>query len=174
MRKALLAGAAAAIMLLSACGGTTQPEFSQEDTKENVQNFYNEISALDESSKSSLDDFNKALSAYSAGTLAADDLEKAIEKFQDTSSDLADKAKKVKVSSRFPDEIEKMLIEAKDSFEKAYNIKKEASESADSPSVTAEQFDQMNKNADIVMLYGISKLNQAREATGLLSDQKAN
>ncbi|MNI50106.1 hypothetical protein D3C73_1047500 [compost metagenome] len=67
-----------------------------------------------------------------------------------------------------------MLIEAKDSFEKAYNIKKEASESADSPSVTAEQFDQMNKNADIVMLYGISKLNQAREATGLLSDQKAN
>lgn len=168
MRKALLVGAAIALVLLSACGGKEPAALSHEDVQESVQEFYNEISSLDQTAKTSLNDFNEALASYSGGSLTADELEKAIEKFQDTASDLSDKADDVEVAPGLPDNVEKLLNEAKDSFQKAYEIKKEASQSADSPDVTAEQFNQMNKNADIVMLYGISKLNQARESIGLL------
>ncbi|MFD1773000.1 hypothetical protein [Paenibacillus rhizophilus] len=173
MRKALLAGIALVLVLLSACSGKAPAALSHEDVQESVQQFYNEISSLDQTAKSSLEDFNEALASYSGGNMSADQLEKAIEKFQDTASDLSDKADDVKVTPGLPDNVEKLLTEAKDSFQKAYVIKKEASQSADSPDVTAEQFNQMNKNADIVMLYGISKLNEAREATGLLDTKKS-
>lgn len=174
MRTTLLAGALSGLILLSACGGNGQAQYSEADTKENVQQYYNEISALDETSKSALEDFNEALTDYSGGTLSADELENAIETFQNTAADLAKQADKIKVSSRFPDDVEKLLIEANESFQNAYDLKKDAAQSADSPSVTADQFDQMNKNADIVMLYGISKLNEARQAVGLLEDSSAS
>ncbi|MDT3426445.1 hypothetical protein J2Z22_001971 [Paenibacillus forsythiae] len=167
MRTALLAGAVISLVLLGACSGGTPSALTHEEVQESVQQLYDEVSTLDQSAKSSLDDFNKALASYSGGTLAAGELEKALQKFQDTASDLSDKADDIEISSGLPDDVEKLLLEAKDSFQKAYEIKKEASESADSPGVTAEQFDQMNKNADIVMLYGISKLNEAKEAVGL-------
>ncbi|AKG35658.1 hypothetical protein [Paenibacillus durus] len=173
MRTALLAGAVILLALLSACGGGAPAALSHEDVQKSVQQFYDEMSTLDQSAKSSLDDFNEAIASYSGGTLTADELDKAIKKFQDTASDLSDQADDAKIPSGLPDNVEKLLAEAKDSFQKAYEIKKEASESAVSPDVTAEQFDQMNKNADIVMLYGISKLNQAREATGLMDTKKS-
>lgn len=171
MKKVLLIGTLMLIVILSACSNnnsTSSAPASEEEVQETVQNFYNEMSKLDELGKSSLTEFNEAIAAYSAGELSDRQLEKKINEFQKTATDLSNQAEKVKISSSLPEDIRKLLDESKIAFQSAYSLKEQASQGADSAEVTAEKFEELNQNADVAMLYGISKLNEAREATGLI------
>lgn len=171
MKKALLIGMLMMTVILGACSNnqsTSSTPATEEEVQEIVQNFYNEISKLDEAGKSSLAEFNEALAAYSAGEITDKQLEKEINQFQSTATDLSNQAEKVKISSSLPEDIRKLLEESKIAFQSAFSLKEQAAQSAVSADVTAEQFDELNQNADVAMLYGISKLNEAREATGLI------
>ena len=168
MKKALLIGMLMMTVILSACSNTQSAPATEDEVQEIVQNFYNEISKLDELGKTSLTEFNEALSAYSAGELSDKQLEKEIKQFKSTASELTEQAEKLKISSSLPEDIRKLLEESKTAFESAYLLKEQASKGADSADVSAEEFDELNKNADVAMLYGIAKLNEAREATGLI------
>ena len=172
MRQALLAGLLMFVVVLSACSNNSAEPASQEVVQETVQNFYNEISKFDEMGKSSLDKFNTTLSSYSTGQATDKELQKAVDEFQDSASDIADQVNDVKVSKSLPDSIEKLLRDSIIAFKSAYSIKEQASKSAVSPDVTAEEFDEMNKQADVAMLYGISKLNEARVAAGLIDAEE--
>lgn len=167
----LLIGMIMVFAILSACNNensAVSTPASEEEVQEMVQNFYNEISSLEESGKSSLTDFNEAITAYSAGDISDKQLEKQIDQFQRTATELSDKIEKVKIPASLPEDIRKLLDESKIAFESAYSLKEEASQGADSADVTAEEFDDLNQNADTAMLFGISKLNLAREASGLI------
>ncbi|KAA9007556.1 hypothetical protein F4V43_03435 [Paenibacillus spiritus] len=168
MRTIILAVSAAALLLLGGCGGGKSAPLSEQETRQEVQNFYEKLAKLDQESKDSLAAFNEKLADYSAGKAEAPELEKALDSFQDEASDIAEDVHKVRVPKGLPDAVANLLKESKTSFEEAYSMKEEASKSAASSDVTAEQFDQLNKNADITMLYGISKLNEARQAVGLM------
>ncbi|MBT2293441.1 hypothetical protein J7E73_30985 [Paenibacillus albidus] len=174
MKHMVRTGMVMAFILISACSGknlaSTVPG-SEEEVQESVQNFYNQMSEFEQLGKSSLAAFNEALTSYSTGQATDKQLEKAVTKFQNAAAEIADKAEDVKVSSALPENIGKLLSEAKIAFESAYEIKEEASKSAVSPEVTAEQFEEMNQKADVAMLYGISKLNEARVASGLLEPE---
>lgn len=174
MKKVLLIGTLLMTIILGACGNnnsTSSVPATKEETQEIVQTFYNDMSKLEETGKSSLADFNEALTAYSSGQLTDKQLEKIINKFQSTATDLTNQAEDVEVSSRLPEDVRKLLNDSKIAFKSAYSLKEEASQGADSPDVTAEQFNDLNQKADVAMLYGISKLNEAREATGLLDEE---
>ncbi|MEK4453695.1 hypothetical protein [Paenibacillus sp. FSL L8-0506] len=173
MKKALLIGMLMMTVILSACSNnsTSSVPATEEEVQETVQNFYNEMSKLEESGKTSLAEFNEAIAGYSAGELTDKQLEKKIKQFQSTATDLSNQAEKVKISSSLPEDIRKLLEESKVAFESAYSLKEEASQGADSANVTAEQFNELNQNADVAMLFGISKLNEAREATGLIDSE---
>lgn len=174
MRRALLIGMIMVFAIISACSNensTTSAPASEEEVQEIVQNFYNEISSLDELGKSSLAEFNEALTSYSAGEITDKQLEKHINQFQRTATELSDKVEKVKISASLPEDIHKLLDESKTAFQNAYSLKEKASQGADSAEVTAEEFDELNQNADVAMLFGISKLNQAREESGLIDSE---
>lgn len=174
MRRALLLAMVMVLAILSACSNenstTTEPA-SEDEVQELVQNFYNEMSKFEQLGKSSLTEFNEALAAYSAGELTDKQLEKKIDQFQSNATELSGKVEKVKISSRLPEDVRDLLNESKIAFQSAYSLKEQASQGADSTEVTAEQFEELNKNADLAMLYGIAKLNQAREATGLIDSE---
>ncbi|KAI7254265.1 hypothetical protein KC345_g11278 [Hortaea werneckii] len=172
MRQALLAGLLMFVVVLSACSNNSAEPASQEVVQETVQNFYNEISKFDEMGKSSLENFNTTLTSYSTGQATDKELQKAVDEFQDTASDIAEQVNDVKISKSLPDSIETLLRDSIIAFKSAYSIKEQASKSAVSPDVTAEEFDEMNKQADVAMLYGISKLNQARVAAGLIDEEE--
>lgn len=171
MRNALLAGLLVVVVLLSACSNNSSAPASEEDVQETVQNFYNEMSKFDQMGKSSLEDFNTTVASYSAGKATDKELEKALEQFQNTASEIADEVKDVKISGSLPEDIQKLLRDSIIAFQSAYSIKEKASESAVSPEVTPEEFNAMNEQADVAMLYGISKLNEAREAVGLIDSE---
>ncbi|UQZ32841.1 hypothetical protein C2I18_04260 [Paenibacillus sp. PK3_47] len=168
MRKTLLTGLLLMVVILSACSNNSAAPATEEEVQETVLNFYNEMSKYDEMGKSSLENFNATLTSYSTGNATDKELEKAVDEFQDTASDLADQVKDVEIASNLPDDIEKLLRDSTIAFQSAYSIKEQASKSAVSPDVTADEFNEMNQQADVAMLYGISKLNEAREAVGLL------
>ncbi|WP_019909382.1 hypothetical protein [Paenibacillus sp. HW567] len=173
MRKALLTALLMALVVLSACGNNSSAPATHEEVQQTVQNFYNEMAKFDEMGKSSLESFNTTLTSYSTGKATDKELEKAIDKFQDTTSDIAGDVKDVKVSTNLPENIQKLLRDSIIAFQSAYSIKEQASKSAVSPNVTAEQFNDMNKQADVAMLYGISKLNEARVAAGLIEAESS-
>ncbi|KWX74430.1 hypothetical protein AMQ84_20770 [Paenibacillus riograndensis] len=173
MRQALLAALLMMVGILSACSNNSSAPASHEEVQENVQNFYNEMSKFDEMGKSSLEAFNTALTSYSTGKASDSEMEKAVDDFQDTASDIADEVKDVKISKSLPENIRKLLKESVIAFQSAYSIKEKASKSAVSPDVTAEEFQDMNQQADVAMLYGISKLNEARVAAGLIEPGSA-
>lgn len=172
MRQALLAGLLMFVVVLSACSNNSAEPVSQEVVQETVQNFYNEFSKFDEMGKSSLESFNTTLTSYSTGKATDKELQKAVDEFQDTASDIADQVNDVKISKSLPDSIEKLLRDSMIAFKSAYSIKEQASKSAVSPDVTPEEFNEMNKQADVAMLYGISKLNEARVAAGLIDAEE--
>lgn len=175
MKKVLLVGLLMSMMIVSAaCGNNSASEpATQDEIQESVQEFYNHMSELDERGKTSLSDFNAAVASYSAGTASGDELQKALDKFQDTATDLADQVEKVKLPSNLPENIQTLLRDSMIAFKSAYSIKEQASEGAASPTVTADEFTQMNQQADVAMLYGISKLNEARVAAGLIEKDEA-
>lgn len=173
MRQALLAGLLVVVMILSACGNNSAEPASPEEVQETVQSFYNEMSKFDEMGKSSLENFNTTLTSYSTGQATDKEFQKAVDSFQDTASQLAEHVSDIKIAGGLPDTIEKLLRDSVIAFQSAYQIKEKASKSAVSPDVTAEEFDAMNQQADVAMLYGISKLNEAREAAGLIDPEQA-
>lgn len=172
-RKALLIALLMAFVVLSACGNNSSAPATHEEVQEAVQNFYNEMTKFDEMGKSSLEAFNTTLTSYSTGKATDKEMGKAVDEFQDTASDIADDVKDVKISSSLPENIQKLLRDSMIAFQSAYSIKEKASKSAVSPNVTAEEFNDMNKQADVAMLYGISKLNEARVAAGLIEAESA-
>ncbi|ASA23507.1 hypothetical protein [Paenibacillus donghaensis] len=171
MRKSLFTGLIVLVMVLSACS-SNEPEAaipaSDDEVQESVMNFYNEISRIEQSGKSSLEDFNAALSSYSAGEVSAKQLKKAIKQFQKNAANLTEETADVEIVSGLPENIRKLLVESIIAFQSAYSLKEEASKSADSPNVSPEQFNKIIENADVAMLFGISKLNEARVASGLI------
>jgi hypothetical protein len=174
MRKTLLTGLIMLCTILSACGSNNSAApvpASNEEVQETVQNFYNEMSKIEQLGKSSLEDFNAALASYSTGKATDKQLEKAVDQFQNTAAEISDQAEDVKVSASLPENIRKLLKESTIAFQSAYSLKEEASQGADSADVTAEQFNELNQKADLAMLYGISKLNEAREASGLIEPE---
>ncbi|MBY0012635.1 hypothetical protein [Paenibacillus typhae] len=173
MKKALLITVLLMGMILSACSNNSSAPASEEEVQETVQNFYNEMTKFDEMGKTSLENFNVALTSYSTGAATDKELEEALDSFQDTASDIADQVNDVKISKSLPDNIETLLRDAAIAFKSAYSIKEQASQSAASPEVTADEFNAMNQQADVAMLYGISKVNQARVAVGLLDEDSA-
>ncbi|MNC22968.1 hypothetical protein D3C75_709770 [compost metagenome] len=173
MRKTLLTILLMLVFVLSACSNDSSAPASEEEVQETVQNFYNEMSKFDEMGKSSLESFNTTLTSYSTGTATDDELEKAVDEFQDTASDIADQVKDVKISKSLPENIQTLLRDAAIAFQSAYSIKEQASQGAVSPEVTADEFNSLNQQADVAMLYGISKLNEARVAVGLLEEDSA-
>ncbi|MNC10617.1 hypothetical protein D3C75_582830 [compost metagenome] len=173
MRQALLAALLMAVVVLSACSNNTSEPASHEEVQETVQSFYNEMTKFDEMGKSSLETFNTTLTSYSNGKASDKEMEKAVDEFQDTASDIAEEVKDVKISKSLPEDIQKLLRDSVIAFQSAYSIKEQASKSAVSPDVTAEEFKDMNQQADVAMLYGISKLNEARVAAGLIEPESA-
>ncbi|WP_342480479.1 hypothetical protein NST07_26060 [Paenibacillus sp. FSL L8-0340] len=171
MRKALLTGLLMVVVILSACSNNSSAPASEEEAQETVQNFYDKMSQFDEKGKSSLDNFNTTLTSYSTGKASDKELEKAVDQFQDTTSEIADEVGDVKISKSLPKEVQTLLNESIIAFKSAYSIKEQASKSAVSPDVTADEFNAMNQQADVAMLYGISKLNEARAAVGLIEDE---
>lgn len=171
MRKALLTGLLMVVVILSACSNNSSAPASEEEAQETVQNFYDKMSQFDEKGKSSLDNFNTTLTSYSTGKASDKELEKAVDQFQDTTSEIADEVGDVKISKSLPEEVQTLLNESIIAFKSAYSIKEQASKSAVSPDVTADEFNAMNQQADVAMLYGISKLNEARAAVGLIEDE---
>lgn len=175
MKRALLIGMIMALAILSACSNensTTSAPATEEEVQEIVQNFYNELSSLEEIGKSSLAEFNEAIASYSAGELTDKKLEKEINRFQRTATELSEKVEKVEISPSLPEDIRKLLDESIIAFQSAYSLKEEASQGADSAEVSAEEFEELNQNADLAMLVGISKLNQARQASGLIETEE--
>ncbi|MFP4975730.1 hypothetical protein ACE6ED_10015 [Paenibacillus sp. CN-4] len=160
-------------VLLAGCGNSGAKLDTQEAIQESVQDFYNKVSELEVAGKEALESFNGTIAAYTEGKADETELEKAIDSFQSATADIREKAAKLEVDSGLPDDVEQLMDEAKTSFQEAYKLKAQASDSVDSADVTAEQFDEMNKNADIVMLYGISKLKEARSAVGLDEEELA-
>ena len=173
MKKMLFIGLILICSLLSACGSEPAAIVTKEDIQAHVQNFYNEFSGIEQEGKSSLEDFNELLASYSKGEATDKQLKKGIDTFQDTATDLKKRVNEVKISSGLPKEIKAFLEDSKIAFQSAYSLKEQASKSADSDTVTAEQFKEMNQNADLAMLYGISKLNEARVASGLVDAEAA-
>ncbi|MDF9843614.1 MULTISPECIES: hypothetical protein [unclassified Paenibacillus] len=173
MKKALLITVLLMVMILNACSNNSSAPASEEEVQETVQNFYNEMTKFDEMGKSSLENFNTTLTSYSTGAATDKELEEALDSFQDTASDIADQVKDVEISKSLPENIETLLRDAAFAFQSAYSIKEQASQSAASPEVTADEFNAMNQQADVAMLYGISKVNQARVAVGLLDEDSA-
>ncbi|NQX44441.1 hypothetical protein HQN87_03770 [Paenibacillus tritici] len=173
MRQALFAGLIMVVVLLSACGNNSAEPASEEVVQETVQSFYNEMSKYDEMGKSSLENFNTTLTSYSTGQATDKELQKAVNRFQDTASEIADQVNDVKISKSLPDTVQTLLRDSVIAFQSAYQLKEKASQSAVSPDVTAEEFNAMNQQADVAMLYGISKLNEARLAAGLIEPEKA-
>jgi hypothetical protein len=173
MKNLLKPGLILILLLLSACGNSEAAIVTKEDIQAHVQNFYNEMSAMEQEGKSSLEDFNELLASFSAGKATDKQLQKGIDEFQDTATELSERAEDVKISSGLPKDVKALLDESKAAFESAYSLKEQASQSADSAEVTAEQFKEMNQNADLAMLFGISKLNEARVASGLLAADSA-
>lgn len=176
MKRALLIGMILALAILSACSNeksSTSAPATEEEVQEIVQNFYNEFSSLEELGKSSLEKFNEAIASYSIGELTDKKLEEEINRFQRTATEISEKAQKVKISPSLPEDIRKLLDDSKIAFENAYSLKEEASQGADSPEVSAEEFEELNRNADQAMLIGISKLNEARLASGLIESEEA-
>jgi hypothetical protein len=172
MRRILLAGLLMIVAVLSACSNNSAEPASQEVVQNTVQNFYDEMSKFDEMGKSSLDNFNTTLTSYSTGQATDKELQKAVKEFQDTASAIANQVSDVKISKSLPDTIQTLLRDSIIAFESAYSIKEQASKSAVSPNVTAEEFNAMNQQADVAMLYGISKLNEARAAAGLIEPEE--
>lgn len=174
MKKALLLGLIMMFAVLSACSSnepaTTAPA-SEAEVQESVMNYYNEMSKIEQLGKSSLEEFNTALTSYSTGDVTDKQLEKAINEFQSTAADISDQAEEVKIPTSLPVKIRDLLQESLIAFNSAYSLKKEASEGADSDNVSAEEFNDLNQKADLAMLYGISKLNEAREAAGLMKSE---
>ncbi|WP_379161302.1 hypothetical protein [Paenibacillus sp. sgz5001063] len=173
MRQALLAALLMVVVILSACNNNTSAPASHEEVQEKVQSFYNEMSKFDELGKSSLEEFNTTLTSFSSGKASDKEMEKAIDQFQDTATDIADEVKDVKISKSLPEDIQKLLKESVIAFQSAYSIKEKAAKDAASPNVTADEFNDMNQQADVAMLYGISKLNEARAAAGLIEPESA-
>ncbi|MBW4080035.1 hypothetical protein [Paenibacillus sp. S150] len=171
MRQALLAALLMMAVVMSACSNNSAEPVSHEDVQETVQSFYNEMTKFDELGRSSLENFNTTLTSYSTGQASGKELEKAVNEFQNTASDIADEVKAVKISKSLPEDIQKLLRDSVIAFQSAYSIKEKASKSAVSPDVTAEEFNDMNQQADVAMLYGISKLNEARVAAGLIEPE---
>ncbi|KGE18072.1 hypothetical protein [Paenibacillus wynnii] len=168
MKKLLLVGLIMVCILLSACSNEPAAIVSKEDIQAHVQQFFDEMSAIEQEGKSSLEDFNESLTSYSAGKASDKQLKKSIDKFQNTATDLLEQVNDVKISSGLPQDIRTFLEDSKIAFQSAYSLKEQASEGADSATVTAEQFKELNQNADLAMMYGISKLNEARVASGLV------
>ncbi|MFE4711211.1 hypothetical protein ACFRAM_10080 [Paenibacillus sp. NPDC056722] len=175
MKRAWLIGLIGLVLMLSACSyndSASTAALSEEEVQESVQNYYNEMSKIEQLGKSSREQFNKTIAAYSAGTATSKEMEKAIAQFKDTATDISSQAKKVEISDRLPEKVKKLLDEAQIAFQSAYSLKEKASKGADSADVSADEFNELNQNADLAMLYGISKLNEARVATGLLEPDK--
>lgn len=174
MRKTLLTILLMMVIVLGACSNNNSaPAASEMDVQETVQNFYNEISKLDEMDKSSLETFNATLTSYSTGAATDEELEQAVDHFQNTASDIAGQVKDVEISKSLPENIQTLLRDAAIAFQSAYSIKEKAAQSAVSPEVTADEFNALHQQADVAMLYGISKLNEARVAVGLLDEDSA-
>lgn len=174
MRRTLLTGIIMiVVVILSACSSNSAEPASEEVIQDTVQNFYNEMSKFDEMGKSSLENFNATLTSYSTGQATDKELQKAVDEFQDTASDIADQVSDVKISKSLPETIQTLLRDSMIAFESAYSIKEQASKSAVSPDVTAEEFNAMNQQADVAMLYGISKLNEARVEAGLIEPEES-
>lgn len=161
------------LVVLSACSNNNSATATEEDVQQTVQNIYDEMTKLDKLGISSLEHFNTTLASYSAGNATDKELEKAVEEFQDTASEIADQVEKVKVSRSLPEDIQTLLKDSLTDFKKAYSLKEQASQGAISPEVTAEEFDEMNQQADVAMLFGISKLNEARAAVGLVEGESS-
>ena len=168
MKKMLVLGLIMVFSLLSACSSEPKAITSKEDIQAHVQNFYDKMSGIEEEGKSSLQDFNTSLTSHSEGKVTDKQLLKAIEEFQSTATDLLKRVNDVKISSGLPKDIKAYLEDSKIAFKSAYLLKEQASKSADSADVTAEEFKELNDNADLAMMYGISKLNEARVASGLV------
>ncbi|AIQ42927.1 hypothetical protein MKZ24_13640 [Paenibacillus sp. FSL R7-0297] len=173
MRRFLFAGLLMIVVVLSACSNDSAEPASQEVVQDTVQSFYNEMTKFDEMGKSSLENFNTTLTSYSTGDATDKELQKAVDEFQDTASDIANQVSDVKISKSLPDTIQTLLRDSIIAFKSAYSIKEQASKSAVSPDVTAEEFNEMNQQADVAMLYGISKLNEARAAAGLIDPEES-
>ncbi|AIQ54129.1 hypothetical protein [Paenibacillus sp. FSL R7-0331] len=173
MKKTLYTIVLMMVMILSACSNNSSAPASEEEVQETVLNFYNEMSKFDEMGRSSLENFNTTLTSYSTGAATDKELEQALDSFQDTASDIAGRVNDVKISKSLPEDVETLLRDAVIAFQSAYSIKEKASQSAASPEVTADEFNAMNQQADVAMLYGISKVNQARVAVGLLEEDSA-
>lgn len=171
MRQALLAGVLFAVLVLSACGNNSAVPASNEEVQDKVLNFYNEMTRYDEMGKTSLENFNATLTSYSTGQATGKELQKAVDQFQNTASKLSDQVSGVKISEGLPDTVETLLRESFIAFKSAYDLKEQAAKSAVSPDVTAEEFNAMNQQADVAMLYGISKLNEARLEVGLITSE---
>lgn len=171
MRKALLTGLLMLVVVLSACSNNNSAPATEEDVQETVQNLYNEMTKFDEMGMSSLENFNATLASYSAGNASDKELEKALDEFQDTTSEIANQVEKVKISEKLPEDIKTLLKDSLADFQRAYSLKEQAAKGAASPDVTAEEFDEMNQQADVAMLFGISKLNEARATVGLIEDE---
>lgn len=173
MKRALLTGFIGLVMILTtACSNSdsaSKGPLSESEVQESVQNYYNQMSKIEQVGKSSLEQFNETIAAYSQGKANGSEMEKAIDQFQSTASSLSAQASKVEISKRLPENVKKLLDEAQVAFQSAYALKEKASKGADSADVSAEEFNELNQNADLAMLYGISKLNEARVATGLLA-----
>lgn len=162
-----------AFVLLAGCGGETASKapLSEDEVQETVQDYYNEMSKLEQDGKAALENFNKAIADFSAGKVTDKEMEKAIDEFKDSTADLTKQARKVKVSGRLPENIRKLLEESQTAFQDAYSLKEKASQGADSTEVSPEEFNEINQNADLAMLFGISKLNEARMAAGLIESE---
>ncbi|WP_238655900.1 hypothetical protein [Paenibacillus piscarius] len=171
MRQALLAGVLFVVMILSACGNNSAEPASPEEVQDTVLNFYNEMTRFDEMGKTSLENFNATLTSYSTGQATGKELQKAVDQFQNTASKISDQVSEVKISKGLPDTVETLLRESFIAFKSAYDLKEQASKSAVSPDVTPEEFNAMNQQADVAMLYGISKLNEARLEVGLITSE---
>ncbi|WP_379131645.1 hypothetical protein [Paenibacillus sp. sgz500958] len=173
MKKLLMAGLILTVALLGACSNNEPKLETKEDIKAYVQDFYNQFSDIEQESDSSKEDFDAAMTSFSSGDVSDKEFSKAVDAFQDTADKLADKVEDVKISSKLPDDIQKLLEDSKVAFLSAYQLKEQASQSAVSAEVTADQFKAMTDNADLAMLFGISKLNEARVATGLIDADAA-
>lgn len=171
MRRALQAGVLLAVLVLSACGNNSAEPASHEEVQDTVLNFYNEMSRFDEMGKTSLENFNATLTSYSTGQATGKELQKAVDQFQNTASKISDQVSDIKISKSLPDSVQTLLRESFIAFKSAYDLKEQASKSAVSPDVTAEEFNAMNQQADVAMLYGISKLNEARLEVGLITSE---
>jgi galactitol-specific phosphotransferase system IIB component len=177
MKRALLTGLIGLFMMLTACGNSDSAStamLSEEQVQETVQNYYNEMSKIEQLGKSSLEQFNETITAYSAGEATSKEMEKAIDQFQDTAASISAQAEKVEISDALPEKVKQLLDEAQIAFQSAYTLKEKASKGADSADVSAEEFNELNQNADLAMLYGISKLNEARVASGLLESEEGS